>query len=220
MDNTNKSESIIKLAEALSKAQGQIKGAIKDASNPFFKSDYSTLHAVWEACRKPLSDNGLAVVQLPTESADFVCLETILMHSSGEWISGKIQMKPVKNDPQSIGSCLTYARRYALSAIVGIAPLEDDDGEGAVGRQKEAIKEKKLPDKPKQDFDFLKQVGEAKKQLKALFGNDNKYYEALVRFEYMHANEIPKEKQGEVLDELRKEYKLKNEQVKKEGEVK
>lgn len=120
------------LAAALAKAQGQLKAAIKDATNPHFKSSYADLASVWEACRKPLSDNGLSVVQVPVEApAGYVGLRTVLLHSSGQSISEVFYM-PVSqpNNPQSVGSALTYARRYALSAYVGIAP-EDDDGNSA-----------------------------------------------------------------------------------------
>lgn len=134
----NKSESIANLAEALSKAQGAIKNAVKDSANPYFKSKYADLASVWDACRKELSDNGLSVVQVP-EIADVagdgfkIKVNTLLMHSSGEWISGDLVMIPVKEDPQGVGSAITYARRYALSAFVGIAP-EDDDGNAASGK--------------------------------------------------------------------------------------
>ncbi len=132
----NRSDSIGKLAAALSKAQGAMEGAVKDSANPFFKSKYADLAAVWDACRQPLSANELAVVQIvdDAEVNARIVVETILMHSSGEWISGRIAMKPVKDDPQGIGSCITYARRYGLQAIVGIAP-EDDDGNAASGRK-------------------------------------------------------------------------------------
>jgi len=127
-----KSESIAELAKALALVQGQIKGAVKTSENPFFKAKYADLSSVWEACRKPLSANNLAVVQ----TTDFidgypgVIIETMLLHSSGEWIKGRLGICPAKTDPQSMGSAITYARRYALAAIVGIAP-EDDDAEGA-----------------------------------------------------------------------------------------
>jgi hypothetical protein len=130
------SPEIGKLAEALAKAQGAIEGARRDSSNPFFKSKYADLASVWDACRKALSENSLSVIQT-TDSAvdipDSVIVDTRLCHSSGEWIQGRLVMKPVKADPQGIGSCLTYARRYALSAMVGIAP-EDDDGNAATGK--------------------------------------------------------------------------------------
>jgi hypothetical protein len=125
-----KSDSIGKLAAALSKAQGQIKGAAKDSENPFFKNKYADLTSVWEACREQLSNNELSITQLTDEAEDSIIVETVLMHSSGEWISGRLAIKPVKADPQGVGSAITYARRYALAAIVGVAP-EDDDAEAA-----------------------------------------------------------------------------------------
>lgn len=125
------SQTIGKLAEALAKAQACIEGSKMDGNNPYFKSRYSTLSSVWDACRKPLSDNGLSVVQLADNcDSDTITVETILAHSSGEWIKGRLSMKPVKSDPQGIGSCITYARRYSLAAMVGVAP-EDDDGNAA-----------------------------------------------------------------------------------------
>ena len=129
------SENIADLSAALAKAQGAIKGAVKDSANPFFKSRYADLSSVWDACRIPLSANGLSIVQASEfipEAPEMVVIETQLNHSSGQWIQGRIVMKPVKNDPQSIGSCITYARRYSLAAMVGIAP-EDDDGNAASG---------------------------------------------------------------------------------------
>lgn len=126
----NRSESIKELATALSKCQGKMESASKDAANPFFKSRYATLAAVWDACREPMAANGLSVVQLPEVSEECVKLETILMHTSGEYISSTLVMRPVKNDPQGLGSCITYARRYALASVVGVSP-EDDDGNGA-----------------------------------------------------------------------------------------
>jgi hypothetical protein len=140
-----RSETIGKLAEALAKAQGKIKGALKDSENPYFKSRYADLAAVWDACREPLSENGLSVIQttyvvVQRDEAEphnalspVVHLETTLCHSTGEWVSGDLPIKPVKDDPQGMGSALTYARRYGLSAIVGIAP-EDDDGNVASGK--------------------------------------------------------------------------------------
>ena len=97
------STSIGKLAEALSKAQSSMEGAKKDAKDPFFKSDYATLHSVWAACRGPLTENGLAVIQT-TEGYGDVTVVTTLCHSSGEWIRGKLSVKPQKTDSQALGS--------------------------------------------------------------------------------------------------------------------
>lgn len=135
----NQSETIGKLAEALCKAQAVIEGAKKDSSNPFFRSKYADLASVWDACRKPLTDNGLSIVQSPvfiSEHPDMIGLDTRLCHSSGEWLEGRIVMKPVKSDPQSYGSCLTYLRRYSLQSLVSVCP-EDDDGNLASGMKPE-----------------------------------------------------------------------------------
>ena len=131
-----------KLTAALAQAQGQIEGAKKESDNPFFHSKYADLASVWEACRKPLADNQLAVIQLPGQNGNGLCVDTILSHSSGEWICSRLLVRPgytnregkfvALEDPQAIGSAITYARRYALQSIVGIAP-EDDDGNAASG---------------------------------------------------------------------------------------
>jgi hypothetical protein len=128
MSTWQRSESIKELVTALSKAQSEIKPAIKDAKNPHFKSDYATLAAAWEACREPLTKNGLAVIQLPDGNQ----LITVLAHVSGEFISTvtPICIGQSNNPAQAYGSALTYARRYALMAIVGVAP-DDDDGNTA-----------------------------------------------------------------------------------------
>jgi hypothetical protein len=129
-----KSETIGELAKALATAQGKIQNAKKDSENPFFKSKYADLAAVREACQGPFAENGLAVIQTPkttiTEDATIIGLETLLCHSSGEWVSEELSAIPVKTDPQGIGSCITYLRRYALASFAGVAS-EDDDGNAA-----------------------------------------------------------------------------------------
>lgn len=134
----NKSEKIGELALALSKAQGAMRAAQKDRENPFFKSAYATLASVIEAIREPFSLNNLAFSQ-PTRVDDqgHVFVETIIMHgASGEWISGEASAIPVKQDPQGIGSLISYLKRYGLQAMVGIAS-EDDDGNAATSPQRE-----------------------------------------------------------------------------------
>lgn len=133
-----KSETIGALAAALAKAQAAITGAVKDAANPFFKSKYADLESVWSACRKPLTDNGLAVVQTSRYTPDGLMLVTTLLHSSGEWISGEMPVLVKDNSPQAQGSGLTYARRYALAALVGVYQT-DDDGEAAQGRKSDFL---------------------------------------------------------------------------------
>jgi len=118
------------LGAALSKAQAEIEGASKDSVNPHFKSKYADLASVWDACRGPLTKYGLSVVQLLAADGAKVTVTTMLLHSSGQWIKSELSMTAQKNDPQGIGSCATYARRYSLSSMVGVAP-EDDDGNAA-----------------------------------------------------------------------------------------
>jgi len=123
----NHSEQINEIAAAIAKAQGQIKGASKDANNPFFKSKYADLASVWDACRGALSANGLAVIQSPSAIGTSVSVDTLLTHSSGQWVAGTVSVTAKEDSPQAIGSAITYLRRYALQSFVGVAP-EDDDG--------------------------------------------------------------------------------------------
>lgn len=128
------SESLGELADALAKAQAKIIGASKDAANPFFKSRYADLSSVWEACRGPLSENGLSVTQMPHDIEGKLHLTTLLMHKSGQWLRCDYPVIVAKpNDPQALGSGITYARRYSLSAVVGVAQV-DDDGNAAAGK--------------------------------------------------------------------------------------
>lgn len=127
-----RSESIKELATALAKAQAALRPASKDAVNPHFKSKYADLGAVWEACREPLSSNGLSVVQLPADSEPGrLALTTMLMHSSGEYLSTTYSLKLQQDTAHGAGSALTYLRRYALAALVGVVADEDDDGNSA-----------------------------------------------------------------------------------------
>ena len=127
----NASENLADLAAALCAVQGELKPAIKQADNPFFKSKYVDLPGVWEAIRPLLAKNGLSVVQTFTASADGPTIVTTLMHKSGQWVSSELFLKPAKSDPQGVGSAITYGRRYALAAMVGVVADEDDDGNAA-----------------------------------------------------------------------------------------
>ena len=148
-----KSESIGALVQALAKAQGQMRPADKDAINPHFRNSYATLAALWEAAKGPLSANGLAFTQLVQGET----LVSILAHSSGEYLASQYPIQPVRavkqpdpadprrtvlvevtsNDPQSIGSAISYARRYSMQAMLGLSADEstEDDGNAASGRQ-------------------------------------------------------------------------------------
>jgi hypothetical protein len=124
------SESLTDLAKSLSKAQGLMKTAIKDSTNPHFKSRYADLASIWDAIREPLSSNGLSIVQTLSSQDTKTSCTTMLLHESGQWIRDTMTMTPQQNTPQGQGSCATYLRRYMLQSIAGVAP-DDDDGNAA-----------------------------------------------------------------------------------------
>ena len=126
-----KSNSIKEISKALVLFHIKVDSIKKDAKNPFFKSSYASLSNILEAINEPLTESGLSIAQFPE---DDYALHTILMHESGEWISSKYQMKPVKDDPQGRGSCITYQRRYCIASILNLQiddAMPDDDGNKA-----------------------------------------------------------------------------------------
>ena len=127
----NSSATVKELATALAIVQGQLTFAKKDSKNPFFKSNYADLESVWDACRELLSANGLAIMQFPGDYVDGnMTLTTVMTHSSGEWVAQNMSLPVSKPDAQGAGSAITYMRRYALAAIVGVVQA-DDDGNSA-----------------------------------------------------------------------------------------
>lgn len=144
----NQSESITNLAKALSIVQGKLTYATKDSSNPFFKSKYADLESVWDSCRSLLSENGLCVIQMPGNYFEGrMWLVTRLCHASGEWIEQEMSFpvgKPdnqgvVKTDAHSCMAAITYMRRGALAAFIGIVQA-DDDGNTASNKVVENFK--------------------------------------------------------------------------------
>ena len=124
-----KSESIKNLALALVKFNGLVKKVNKGSDNPFFKSKYAALPDILAAIHEPLIQSGLVINQFPTGNHG---LTTILIHAeSGEYMMDTYTMTPSKNDPQGIGSCITYQRRYAVGAVLSLNIDEDDDGNKA-----------------------------------------------------------------------------------------
>ena len=129
------------IASAFVKAKREFGPALKDKTNPAFRSKYADLGACLEAVEDALLNNGIALIQETFDDATGVTVETLFLHESGEVIRcGKLHVPAAKQDPQGYGSALTYARRYSLMTACGIAP-EDDDGNAATRR----------PD-PKPDF--------------------------------------------------------------------
>lgn len=124
------SQDIKEIAVALVKVQGAIGKAKKDSENPHFKSKYADLTAVWDACHAALQAAEVAVIQGPgVDDNGNAFVETMLLHKSGQYIKSRAIAKPIRLDPQAIGSASTYLRRYGLAAMVGVVQ-EDDDGNG------------------------------------------------------------------------------------------
>jgi hypothetical protein len=145
------SENIANLAHALSIVQGKLTHAKKDSANPFFKSKYADLESVWDACRELLSRNGLSLMQFPGTTfmevvndiqVTTISLTTILTHESGEFISQEMSVPLTKIDAQGAGSALTYMRRYALAAVVGVVQADDDGN--AASSPKPVVKAKEI----------------------------------------------------------------------------
>lgn len=128
-----RSNEINELANSLSKAQGEMPEAIFDSKNPHYKSDYASLSAFLKVVKPILSKHGLSVSQLPETINDKYCLTTILMHSSGQFISSSLPLLLSKNDMQGLGSAITYAKRYGIDAMLGVGS-DDDDANLAVNK--------------------------------------------------------------------------------------
>jgi len=137
------SEQINEIASAMIIFHTEVNSIPKTAENPFFKSKYVPLDKILTAIQGPLKKANLTFMQFPVEENQ---LETIILHTSGQWISERFYMKPSKSDPQAYGSVITYQRRYALSAILGLNTDEDDDGNRA--STEKAVSEKTVSKKP------------------------------------------------------------------------
>lgn len=145
-----RSEEIRDIAMALSKFQGEVPTVLKASTNPFFKSKYADLSIIMETVKEYLSKNGLSITQT-LEPSEKVRLATTLIHTSGQWISSTIELLPKDVTPQAYGSAITYARRYALSALIGVVSDEDDDGNAAsmnkpINDKKMTVTKDDLPD--------------------------------------------------------------------------
>lgn len=141
--NTFMSQSIDKLATALNKVQKDMEPAKKDTAGYNYK--YADLATVMQTAKKPLTDNGFSVSQLLEPDPVNARVTTLLLHTSGQWLKSTVAIKPVKADPQGMGSAITYARRYGYSAILGMATEEDDDGNKASGQGQTSTQAKSEP---------------------------------------------------------------------------
>ena len=123
--------------KALVKAQKEMGAVIKNTSNPHLKSKYADLGAVLDACQTALHDNGFAIMQPSGKDDHGAFVDTVLAHESGQSLSSRVYLVIGKQDMQGVGSAITYARRYGLLGMTGLAP-EDDDGEGTKATAKQA----------------------------------------------------------------------------------
>lgn len=169
----NRSENVSELAKSLIAFQQEVQDPRKDESNPFFKSKYVTLDNLINSVRPVLSKHNLAFLQIPSNNGDFITIKTILMHSSGEYIEAdELRLHPVKNDPQGMGSAITYGRRYALQSILGIAWEEDDDGNAASLPQNKQQNTPQNKPKTAEEKKKAEAINELKKQMGILQIND------------------------------------------------
>jgi hypothetical protein len=132
------SDEIGEIAKAIAAAQAQLDNVSKNSVNPHFKSKYADLAAAADAARPAFAAAGVAIIQAPTTKGHLVRITTLFAHGSGQWIRSTLGMKPTKTDPQGVGAAITYARRYSLLAMTGLAPEEDDDANRASKRPVEA----------------------------------------------------------------------------------
>ncbi len=208
--NYSRSDDIAELVKALVGAQATMGMAAKDATNPHFGSKYADLASCFAACKEPLAAHGLAVLQPVSSDGPKVTVTTLLAHVSGQWISCELTLTSDKNTPQGIGSSLSYARRYCLSSLIGLAS-DDDDGNLASGRQgsheaQQEVAKRKIAQKPRPwnelstgaqpeaanpatpnaDFKMLAEFATMKKVI-----GEKLYYGTLKHFGFQKSSEIP-----------------------------
>lgn len=198
----NKSESLKNLATALAKFQEEVKNPANTANNPFFKSKYAPLSDVLNLVRPILTKHGLSLIQSPSGNGTDIIVSTLLLHSSGEWIETEpLILKADKATAQGCGSAITYGRRYAISAVLGISSEDDDDGNHATGNKevREEPKAKKVYDTPPTGDDLISES--QRKRLFALSkGQDQVAKAVLEKFGYKSSKDIRKEHYTDICD--------------------
>lgn len=128
------SDGVEKLFAALAKAQASDLSAAFNATNPAFKSKYANLAAIWDAVRSAFPAHGLCVVQFPSARDRTVSVRTMIGHESGQWVANTLTAVAKDAMPQSVGSTVTYLRRFGLASMAGVIAEPDDDGNEASGR--------------------------------------------------------------------------------------
>lgn len=212
----SRSESITEIAKAFVKFQAEVKNPFNSTENSFFGNKYATLADVLNEVRPVMAKHGLSILQIPSIEKGMVCLTTLLLHESGEWIEpDPLMMSVEKQNAQGIGSSLTYARRYSISAILGVASEDDDDGNEASqpGKKPTPKPAKKTPTKTKpsenpKESGLKEMIDEATEKAKTLqaAGVDQKEIMEVFRLKgYPNPNTIPSVEIGKsIMEELNK----------------
>jgi hypothetical protein len=133
IDNVKTSQETKELFSALCRAQAAIHHASKDSKNPHFKSSYASLESAIDSCKPHLNSNNICLIQVPGAEGRLVWVDTMLVHTSGQFIQGRLTIEAKGSDAHSVGGTITYARRYSILAFMGMG-AEDDDGNLASGK--------------------------------------------------------------------------------------
>ena len=196
----NQSEQINELVAALSKAQGKFTPAKFNKVNPHFGNKYADFTSVMEACRAPLSENGLSVMQYCETIQDKLTLVTMLAHTSGQWMKSNLPLMIKGENCQALGSAMTYMKRYGLSAMLGIvADEDDDDGEIAEGRLVNRPKE--LSVKKVTGIEKLNQ--EEVRNIKQMIGEDTALHVKIINtYKVSSLTEIPRTEYDVIINRI------------------
>lgn len=167
----NKSDNIAEIAKALCLAQAEMQKASKSTTNPFFKSKYADLEEVIDCVKSVFIKHGLSFTQMPGFDNGIVTVETMIMHDSGEWITSTCGCNSPKQDPQGVGSAITYLRRYSLSAVAGLAQEDDDGNSQQVGNNPDPIDLPWFNDFDKDAVQMAQLIAEGKRTPKQIIDN-------------------------------------------------
>lgn len=198
------STDIAEIAKAMVAVQKDLKPAIKDATNPAFKSRYADLSAVWAACREPLTKHGIVAVQDVTSDDGGVSVSTCLVHTSGQWLEfGPLYIPLGKKDAQGVGSATSYAKRYGLSAALGIVAEDDDDGNHAVTGAAKPAAANGHANGHGPALISREQVTTLRGDAKASQWPRDKYYQLLAHFGFKDDTQITAEQYSAILTHIR-----------------
>lgn len=194
-----KSESIAELAKHLAMFQAEVTNPANSADNPFFKSKYAPLNEILNLVRPILTRYGLSIIQAPSGDGENISISTVLLHESGEWIEfPPLVLKADKVTPQGAGSAITYGRRYALSAVLGISSEDDDDGNHA--SQPQQKKEKKQEPKKDPNGDTISEAQQ--RRMFALAKDAELAKRVLVKYGYTSSKEVKKADYEKICTEI------------------